>query len=91
MTIVLSPQTERKLREKASREGGDINHVADQIISSTIDWEMQEREETIQALRIADQAAALGKVRPLADVIRDHRAKYGLPESWPFDVEVDPE
>ena len=91
MTIVLSPEIEEKLKEKASREGGDINRVANEIISSTLDWERQEREDLIEAIRIADEAAAQGKVRPLAEVIQDKRAKFGLPESWPYEVEVDPE
>ena len=83
MTITLTPSTEARLREKAEREGQDLNVVAEALIAAALDWEAQERAEAIEGIRRGDQAAAEGRERPLAAFVAEQRAKHGFPAAWP--------
>jgi hypothetical protein len=83
MTITLTPETEARLREKAARDGQDINAVADALIASALEWEAQDRAEAIEGIRRGDQAAAEGRERPLAAFLAEQRAKHGFPAGWP--------
>ena len=46
MTVTLTPQTEMRLREKAEREGQDVNAVADAIIAAILDCEARDSVKT---------------------------------------------
>jgi hypothetical protein len=83
MTIMLTPETEARLREKAEREGQDIHAVADALIAAALEWEAQERAEAVEGIRRGDQAAAAGHERPLAAFLAEQRAKHGFPAEWP--------
>jgi predicted transcriptional regulator len=89
MTIMLTPETEARLREKAEREGQDIHAVADALIAAALEWEAQERAEAIEGIRRGEQAAAEGRERPLADFLTDQRAKHGFPAEWPSVLDDD--
>lgn len=86
MTIILTAETEARLREKTQRDGEDINVLAERLIRSALDWESQERAETIAALQRSEQAAEQGRERSLAGFISDQRNKYGFPATWPNEV-----
>ena len=86
MTITLTAETEARLREKTQQDGGDINTLAERLILSALDWEVQERAETIAALQRSEQAAEQGRERPLAAFVSDQRNKHGFPANWPDDV-----
>jgi hypothetical protein len=86
MTITLTAETEARLRAKTQRDGGDINALAEHLILSALDWEAQERDETIAAIQRSEQAAVLGRERPLAAFISDQRNKHGFPANWPDDM-----
>jgi hypothetical protein len=88
MTIMLTPDTEARLREKAEREGQDLNVVAEALIAAALDWEAQDRAEAIEGVRRGDQAAAEGRERPLAAFLAEQRVRYGFPAEWPS-VSVD--
>ena len=79
MPITLNPQTEERLREKAEREGKDMNAVADSLIIAMLEWEAQERAEALEGLRRGIEASDAGRVRPFADFADEMRAKYSLP------------
>ena len=83
MTITLTPETEARLREKAAREGQDINAVADALLMAALEWESQDRMEAIKGIRRGDQAAAEGRERPLAAFLVDQRGKHSFAAEWP--------
>jgi predicted transcriptional regulator len=83
MTIMLTPETEARLREKAEREGQDIHAVADALIAAALEWEAQERAEALAGIQRGDHAAAEGRERPLAAFVAEQRAKHGFPADWP--------
>lgn len=88
MTITLSQETEARLREKAQREGEDVNVVAEGLIALALDWETEERAETLAGVRRGDKAAAEGRERPLAEFLAEQRNRHGFASDWPHGVEV---
>lgn len=75
MTIKLAPETEEKLREKAEREGQDIDSIANALLAQALDWEAQDRAEAIQGIQRGLEASNAGRVRPAEEVFRDMRAR----------------
>ena len=85
MTITLTPDVEARLREKAAREGSDVNRVAEALIVAGLEWEAQDRAETIEAVRQGEQAASEGRERPLREFLADQRLKHGFATTWPHE------
>ena len=75
MTIVLTPETEAKLREKARREGADASFVAESLILAALEAEERDFQEAIIGIQRGLEAGRQGRVRPAADVHADLRAK----------------
>lgn len=75
MTIILTPETETKLRAKAEREGQDVNAIADALLAYALDWDARDREEAIAGIRTGLEANAAGRVRPASKVFAEMRAK----------------
>lgn len=87
MAIVLTPQTEARLCEKARREGLDLDSLADALIASSLDWEERDLAEAIEGIKAGLKDEAEGRVRPLSAFQADLRTKYGYSESWPHSVD----
>jgi predicted transcriptional regulator len=75
MTITLSPETEAKLRERAERDGQEIDALADFLLSAALDEEARDREEAIEGIRRGLEAGAAGRVRPAEAVFAGLRSK----------------
>ena len=83
MPIMLTPETEARLREKAIRDGQDVDTVAEAMLKYALEWEAQERDELIEAVRQSDQASAEGRERPFSEFVAEQRAKHGFAVNWP--------
>ncbi len=79
MTLTLTPETETRLREKAVREGQDVNAGADALLRAALEWDAQERAETLEGLRRGIAASDAGRARPLSAFAGEMRARYPLP------------
>lgn len=57
--ILLSPDIEARLREKAEREGQDITAIVNFLLAATLDAVSQERKETSDGIKrgLADFSA----------------------------------
>lgn len=77
--IILKPETEELLRQRAERDGADINAFADALVAAALEWEAREEIEAAESLRrsIADSDA--GRVRLFSEVAAQWRTKYNLP------------
>jgi predicted transcriptional regulator len=75
MTIMLTPETEAKLREKALREGTDVNAVAEALISSALENEEMDFQEAVIGIQKGLEASWQGRVRPAQEVLADLRMK----------------
>jgi predicted transcriptional regulator len=79
MTITLKPETEARLRERAERDGADMNAIADALVVAGLGWEAREQAEAAESLRRALAESDAGKVRLFSEVAAGWRAKYNLP------------
>jgi hypothetical protein len=76
MTITLKPETVERLRERASREGTDVETLADILLLDALaedpdDLTADEAAEVRAGIRRGLEAAALGKERRLDEYIAD--------------------
>ena len=76
MTLTLKPQTEAKLLAWAEYEGQDADTVADVLLADAL---ARVQTEEIAAIRVGVEDSDAGRVRPLAEVAAEKRAKYNLP------------
>lgn len=76
MTLTITPKTEAMLLAKAEREGEDINILADGLLADLL---ARDQAEEIAAIRAGLEASDAGRVRLLAEVAAEGRAKYHLP------------
>ncbi len=76
MTLTLRPQTEARLLAWAEYEGQDADTVADALLAEAL-ARVQAKE--VAAIRIGFEDSDAGRVRPLAEVAAEKRAKYNLP------------
>ena len=79
MTIQISPQIEAKLREKALQEGRNLNETVETLLDFALEWEIQERAETIAGIKRGLDAFAQGKSRPFREFDTEMRNRHHLP------------
>jgi hypothetical protein len=83
MVIVLTPQTEARLCEKARRDGIDLDSLAETLIASSLDWEGQDRAVAAGGIKAALKDGLEAKVKSFAAFQTDMRTKYGFSDRWP--------
>jgi hypothetical protein len=49
-------------------------------MKETPEWDQPDRTDAIEAIRLALEDVAAGRVRPLADFIAEQRTRHNLPE-----------
>ncbi len=76
MTLTITSKTEAMLLAKAEREGEDINTLADVLLAGLL---ARDQAKETDAIRAGLEASDAGRVRPLAEVAAEMRAKYNLP------------
>ena len=79
LTITLPPDVEQILRERAAREGLDVEAIATATLVRALAWEAQDSGEVIQRIHRGLDDFAAGRYRSLKDFAREQRQKYRLP------------
>jgi predicted transcriptional regulator len=81
MTIVisLSSEVEAQLREKAIRQGQDINLVAAELLTRILEWEAQDSEEAIEGIQLGLDDFEAGRFRAFHEFAEEKRRQYDLP------------
>ena len=97
MTITLNSEIENRLLEHAERLGEDANHLAEELIAEGLsgNYVMDDpdnlADEQVAQLRAGIErgleAAAAGRVKPLAQVVSEARQRHGFPASWASSVD----
>ena len=86
MTITLTPELTARLQDRAQREGGDVNQVAEALIATALDWETRDSEEAIAGVLRGEQAASDGRERSLTAFLAEQRIKHNFAADWPHGV-----
>ena len=76
MTVTLAPETAAKLKTEAAREGRDTDSVANELLSTALDWAALPEEDEVRAIAEGLQACREGRVRPFEECVAEHRTKY---------------
>jgi predicted transcriptional regulator len=51
IVITLSPELEARLRDKAVRQGQDVNLLASELLANLLEWEAQDSEAAIKGIQ----------------------------------------
>ena len=73
ITLDLEPEMEARLRDKAERQGQDAGAVVKALIAEALEWEAQEKAETIAGIQRGPQDFEQGRFRFHEEVINDKR------------------
>lgn len=79
IVISLSPELEALLRDKAARQGQDVSLVASELLTSLLEWEVQESEEAIKGIQQGLDDFEAGRFRSFHDFAEEQRRKYDMP------------
>jgi len=79
IVITLSSEAEARLREKAARQGQDVNLVAAQLLASVLEWEAQDSQEATEGIQRGLDDFEAGRFRSLHEFAEEQRRKYNLP------------
>lgn len=92
MTITLTPETAIRLREQAQQNGQDVNTFADTLLAEALthsvtqmdpdDLTEEDKAEIRAGIGRGLEAAAAGRVKPLAQAVAEARQRHGFPASW---------
>ena len=79
IVVTLSPELEALLRDKAARQGQDINLVASALLASVLEWEVQDSEEAVKGIQQGLNDFEADRFRSFHEFAEEQRRKYNLP------------
>jgi predicted transcriptional regulator len=78
LTIELPPEAERRLREKADRQGEPVETVAAATLAEALEWEAQETAEAVEGIRRGLDDFEAGRCRSFQPFADEQRRKHQL-------------
>lgn len=78
IVVTLSPELEALLRDKAARQGQDINLVASALLASVLGWEVQDSEEAVKGIQQGLNDFEADRFRSFHEFAEEQRRKYNL-------------
>ena len=78
IVVTLSPELEALLRDKAARQGQDINLVASALLASVLEWEVQDSEEAVKGIQQGLNDFEADRFRSFHEFAQEQRRKYNL-------------
>lgn len=79
-TITISPELEARPRERASRDGKDLDTVAETLLAAALAWDEREYAEAVVGIRRGLETGAAGRVRPASEVFTETRKRLSTAE-----------
>ena len=76
--LPVKPERKAQLDEYAQRHGQDAAAALDQVLESYFEWERQEIEASVAAVKRGYEDVKAGRTRPASEVLDELRQKYGL-------------
>ena len=78
IVVTLSPELEALLRDKAARQGQDINVVASALLASVLKWEVQDSQEAVKGIQQGLNDFEADRFRSFHEFSEEQRRKYNL-------------
>jgi len=79
IVVTLSPELEALLRDKATKQGQDIELVASELLANVLEWEVQDSEEAKRVIQQGLEDFEAGRFRSFQEFAEEQRRKYNLP------------
>ncbi len=76
--IPIKPERKAQLEEYAQRHGKDPAAALDDALAEYLEWERQEYEESVEAIRRGLEDVKAGRTRPAAEFLEELREKHGF-------------
>ena len=77
--ISIRPERKAQLEEYAQRRGQDPATALDDALAAYLEWEREDYEETVNAVREGYEDVKAGRTKPAAEFLEELRVKHGLP------------
>ncbi|MDJ0578561.1 hypothetical protein [Crocosphaera sp.] len=78
ITINLSPDLETKLQDKALQEGKEIHQVITELLTTLIEWEIEDSKEAIKGIERGLSDFEQGNYRSFDEFAKEQDEKYNL-------------
>lgn len=75
----VKPERKAQLEEYAQRHGQDTIAALDEVLATYLEWERQDYETSVQAIRHGYDDVTAGRTRPAAEFLQELRQKHGFP------------
>jgi hypothetical protein len=79
MTITISAELERMLKERAASEGKAPDAVAESLLLMALEWGGQDEAEAIEGIQRGLDDFAAGRFRSFSDFAAEQRRKHQVP------------
>jgi predicted transcriptional regulator len=76
--IPIKPERKAQLEEYAQRHGQDTAAL-DDALAEYLEWERQDYEESVAAIRRGHEDVKAGRTRPASEFLEELRQKHGFP------------
>jgi predicted transcriptional regulator len=77
--VPLKPERKAQLDDYAQRHGQDAATALDDALATYLDWERQDYQEAVEAIRQGYADIQAGRTQPAEEVFEELRVKHGLP------------
>jgi predicted transcriptional regulator len=77
--VPLTPERKAQLDAYAARHGQDAASALDQVLAQALEWDRQEFEKSVTAIRQGYEEVKAGRTQPAAEFFHEVRTKYGFP------------
>lgn len=75
----VKPERKAQLEEYAQRHGQDTIAALDEVLATYLEWERQDYEASVHAIRRGYDDVTAGRTRPAAEFLQELRQKHGFP------------
>jgi predicted transcriptional regulator len=77
--IPIKPERKAQLEEYAQRHGQDTAAALDEVLAEYLEWEREDYEKSVAAIRRGHEDVKAGRARPAAEFLEELREKHGFP------------
>ena len=77
--ISIRPERKAQLEQYAQRRGQDPATVLDDALAAYLEWEREDYEETVNAVREGYEDLKAGRTKPAVEFLEELRVKHALP------------
>jgi predicted transcriptional regulator len=78
-TVPLKPERLAELEDFARRRGKSTADALDDVLADYLEWERQDYQEAVQAIRQGHEDVKTGRTRPAEPFLDEFARKHGLP------------